>query len=436
MIQSFWIIDQQGQLLYFKRYSGVSLDPELFSGFCNAFLRFAIEIGEGQIENISMMEMTSSFMSANKVLFVVSGENPFENEDLLSQIVQLFNDYYPPKKFPGGIGLDSTKIGISGFGKESDYLIQNHRFHNTEKWVSKRLILIRTDSMLPILTRGSPLRLELESKFGLDGIDVIVAIDGKTDLETIADNTNVPMMKVVKIIEYGITKELITKKPGSQDSQFSSLIQDILSGDVKINSALSKLKLLTDTPQNRAARIKQIRRLQKSYAAIEKTVHSLPPDFEKTSLETLLSHTQSTPIEDIQEKTSSRAKKSKNDPNSQNIDTNETDLGYEQEAIDLLSSAYTDLHRQLETGMINGLHNVAELEETIDPSTDDGIICTVCNNKVDEIETHDQEPASCGKCKANYHLSCVKKLKLFSLIIAHCPQCGHTGRYSLKTGNF
>ena len=76
-----------------------------------------------------------------------------------------------------GVGIVLERL----FEKESDKIIHDLQLLGKDNLEPSSFIPIRSGSLVTLLKPGSNLRAELESKYGVDGIDVIMAVDGKKD---------------------------------------------------------------------------------------------------------------------------------------------------------------------------------------------------------------------------------------------------------------
>ena len=121
-LREFFVIREQGQLLFHTRFANQSLnklenstDPLMTSGLIAAIFQFAQTIEHDTIDFIRMRQASFSFHKSKELIFVLSMDfetNPIHFETIMAEIERIFINSFPDANFDSIIELKDYQ----GFG--------------------------------------------------------------------------------------------------------------------------------------------------------------------------------------------------------------------------------------------------------------------------------------------------------------------------------
>ncbi|MHA1838538.1 MAG: hypothetical protein ACTSVM_06975 [Candidatus Ranarchaeia archaeon] len=404
MIHGVWVIDRTGHCLFHWNYGSEILDPTLFSGFFSALFNFAKEIGQSHIENVKMSDLSFSCLLSKGLLFVVSSDKTEDNSYLLRTIRDKFFKQFENRYYLLGDLLRETSDEVKQFKASVDSFLRKLQSDASKEDIPYSLVPARSGSLIQILTRGTPFREKLIERFGIDGIDVIIAVDGHRSIRELANITNVSIKKVLAIVRFGLeSKVLVDITDSDGRERISNIIQQIVTGETELETAIKNLGVLLPDDSNRLHLIQRIKGLQTTFSDLNHELQRLSKDKAHPNMSTLNDFLSSTAPNTIYK---------------DNIrDQADTDL-----------NVYKPAFKPSP-----GLLGDADIDVSTKPHLDN---CRICSKPVYLTEESTDEIVVCKKCKTVFHLGCATKFRLPKLRICYCPLCGRHGLFSPKKHRF
>ncbi len=267
MIKEVWIIDGSGLCLIHRNYGGIGHDPNLISGFFTAISNFAHEVGNSEIEKIQLADFSFSCLMKKGLLFVISSDKEDEPGDIVHKISDLFIKTFENRMFLFGELLREYSLDeVSRFNLHVDKITQRTPKPTKPTYeLPDQFIPERIGPLVKTLKRGSPEYKELFQEFGIDGIDVLISIDGRRSLTDIQNLLSMGMQKIKAITTYALRKKMLRtiifpQDPSPPDTnafekhnsppvkESANLCQDNPFPDPELNSADLNIPLAPEFP--------------------------------------------------------------------------------------------------------------------------------------------------------------------------------------------
>lgn len=197
MVHAVWIIDASGIPLYHKAFTPLEFDPTLFSSFFSAIVHFQSELLGRQLQDIAFEAMSFNYIVDSGLVFLACVKKDSQTGSLLEGLRDIFFRFFGENMI-----LLSSPLRSS---PEAQALLRD--FHlEVDKLVGykpqEEPLPVRVSSIPRLLSKDSEIRLELEKKFGIEAIEVILLSDGKHTILEIAKALNMDADKVRKIVQH------------------------------------------------------------------------------------------------------------------------------------------------------------------------------------------------------------------------------------------
>ncbi len=95
MINGVWIIHKDGKCLFFREYTDLNINEQLFSGFLVALMSFSKEISHQEIKSINLEELTLFYKNVEekKLIFVIATDSSVR-EQRTREIIDLIEEAF------------------------------------------------------------------------------------------------------------------------------------------------------------------------------------------------------------------------------------------------------------------------------------------------------------------------------------------------------
>jgi hypothetical protein len=142
---------------------------------------------------------------------VISSDKEDKPNQAALKISRLFFKRFENRMFLFGELLkDHSKSEIEEFSLKIDEITQGvPKPSKPPSDIPERFIPERVDPLVKTLKRGSPEYQELYKQFALDGIDVLVSVDGKRSLRDIQDLLGLTLERVREIVVFALNKKML-----------------------------------------------------------------------------------------------------------------------------------------------------------------------------------------------------------------------------------
>lgn len=237
-VHAVWVIDASGIPLFHKAYSPLEFDPTLFSSFFSAIVHFQSELMGRQLQDIAFENLSFNYIVEAGLVFLVCVAKDAQYSNLLSSLRDIFNKHFEKNMIVLSMplrGSPEAREILRVFELDVDILVGFEP--------QKEPLPVRVTSLERLLYKDSPIRKDLERRFGVDAIFVILLSDGKHTAGKIAEVLHLSLTRLEEILGYAEERghikiafthhvdtsdtELLTRKgydnpPGSKERRGSS----------------------------------------------------------------------------------------------------------------------------------------------------------------------------------------------------------------------
>lgn len=217
-VHAIWVIDASGIPLFHKAYSPLEFDPTLFSSFFSAIVHFQSELMGRQLQDIAFENLSFTYVVDAGLVFLACVKKDFQYSNLLSALRDLFYRHFQEN-------LILLSMPLRG-SPEARTLLRRFE-HDVDSLVGfepqKEPLPVRVTSLERLLYKESPIRKDLEERFGVDGIFVILLSDGKHTAGKIGEVLHLSLARLEKILSYaeerGYLKVAFTHQVGTSSTE-------------------------------------------------------------------------------------------------------------------------------------------------------------------------------------------------------------------------
>jgi len=220
VVHAVWVIDASGLPLFHKAYSPLGFDPTLFSSFFSAIVHFQTELMGRQLQDLTFEDLSFSYIMDGGLVFLMCVKKDATTGPLLRSFRDIFYKYFRDNMILLSIPLrDSPEAQdlLRRFEREVDSLV-GYAPH-------KLPIPVRVASIPRLIRKDSPIRQDLEKRFGIDGVTVLLLADGKHTAEDIAEALDLSLTRVRDILIHsehnGYVKVVRAYKLGEKEKTFN-----------------------------------------------------------------------------------------------------------------------------------------------------------------------------------------------------------------------
>ncbi|MFX1475332.1 MAG: hypothetical protein ACFFCO_07645 [Promethearchaeota archaeon] len=196
-VHAVWVIDASGIPLFHKAYSPLEFDPTLFSSFFSAIVHFQSELMGRQLQDIAFENLSFTYVVDAGLVFLACVKKDFQYSNLLSALRDLFYRHFRENLILLSMplrGSPEARTLLRRFEQDVDVLVGFEP--------QKEPLPVRVTSLERLLYEESPIRKDIEERFGVDGIFVILLSDGKHTAGKIAEALKISLTRLEEILQY------------------------------------------------------------------------------------------------------------------------------------------------------------------------------------------------------------------------------------------